>query len=69
MGCEYKKSSVKCACTYLNCSRHGKCCECIAYHNAKNEFPGCLFSKEGEKEWNRSFDALVKDRKNNSNNR
>ena len=51
-----------CACTYP-CSRHGKCCECVAYHRAHGEIPGCFFSKEGEKTYDRRLEMLVKDRK------
>jgi len=51
-----------CACTYPGCSRHGKCCECIAYHGKMGEVPGCLFTKSGEQKWDRSLEALVRDR-------
>ncbi len=51
-----------CTCTYP-CSRHGKCCECVAYHRAQGGFPGCFFSKEGEKAYDRSFEMLLRDRK------
>ncbi len=50
-----------CSCTYP-CSRHGKCCECVAYHRANGEFPGCFFTKEGERTYDRSLRALMKDR-------
>jgi len=53
---------IACTCTYKGCPRWGKCCECIAYHNAKKQVPGCLFSTAGEALWDRSFEALVKDR-------
>ncbi|MEJ5307871.1 MAG: DUF6485 family protein [candidate division WOR-3 bacterium] len=54
----------ECLCTYPGCPRHGKCCECVAYHRQHNEFPGCFFSKEGEKSYDRSFENLIKDRRN-----
>lgn len=54
----------ECSCTYQHCTRHGKCCECVAYHRKNNEFPGCFFSKDGEKTYDRSFENLVKDRRN-----
>lgn len=50
----------ECTCTYP-CSRHGKCCECIAYHRRMGEVPGCLFSKHGESTYDRSVDALYRD--------
>ncbi|NLI55120.1 MAG: hypothetical protein GX417_12500 [Clostridiales bacterium] len=55
-------NAKSCPCTY-SCPRHGKCCECVAYHRAYGEFPGCFFSKEGEKTYDRSLTRLVADRK------
>jgi hypothetical protein len=52
----------ECACTYP-CSRHGKCCECIAYHRRMGEVPGCFFSKQGEATYDRSLEAFYRDRK------
>ncbi len=60
MNCDNKGKA--CACTYPSCSRHGKCCECIAYHRNFGEAPGCLFSKEGERTYDRSLENLCKDR-------
>lgn len=53
-----------CPCTYSGCPHHGKCCDCIAFHNRMGEIPGCLFSKAGEAKWDRSFEAFAKDRRN-----
>ena len=39
--------TINCTCTYTSCSRHGKCCECVAYHRRSGEVPGCFFSKSG----------------------
>ena len=61
MACEHNQSIV-CNCTY-SCSRHAKCCECIAYHNSMDEIPACLFSKEGERTYDRSLAALIRDRR------
>ncbi len=43
--------------------------ECIAYHNKMGEFPGCMFSKEAEATWDRSFAMLKKDRENSETSR
>ncbi len=51
-----------CACTY-SCEKRHKCCECVAYHRKMNQIPGCFFSKEGEKTYDRSIQALIKDKK------
>ena len=60
MSCETNKS-MKCPCTY-SCGKHGKCCECIAYHLKGGEFPACFFSKEAEASYDRSLSKLIKDR-------
>ncbi|MGI6594931.1 MAG: hypothetical protein ACOX24_07685 [Christensenellales bacterium] len=56
--------SMDCPCTY-NCSKHGKCCECLANHIPYGEFPACAFSKEAEKTYDRSFRKLKEDREKN----
>jgi len=61
-GCTHQKSPVNCACTYSSCSRHGKCCECIAYHRQSGEIPGCLFSPKAERTYDRSVEAFIRDR-------
>ncbi len=60
MACENK---IKCTCTYTSCTHHGKCCECVAYHRRLGEAPGCLFSKEAEKTYDRSIQRLYEDQK------
>ncbi len=62
MDCKTNKS-MKCPCTY-SCSHHGKCCECIAYHKPYGEFPACFFSEKAERTYDRSFQALCRDRNN-----
>jgi hypothetical protein len=62
MECNLERSRTDCACTYESCTRRGKCCECVAYHRDKGQFPGCLFSKEGERSYDRSFARLMADR-------
>ncbi len=58
-GCTQRET---CPCT-VDCPRHGKCCECVAHHrDHEGGIPGCFFSKEGEALWDRSFEALCKDR-------
>jgi len=57
-------NTIKCSCTYVSCSHHGKCCECIAYHRRSGEVPGCLFSEAGEKTYDRSIENLYHDYKN-----
>ncbi|MFW6238017.1 MAG: DUF6485 family protein [Bacillota bacterium] len=47
-----------CTCTY-SCSRKGKCCECVQYHQKRGEIPGCFFPADAEKTYNRSIDYFV----------
>lgn len=49
----------KCACSYPDCSRHGKCCECLAYHLKSNELPACCFPPEVERSYDRSFERFI----------
>jgi len=60
MNCPHNQA-IKCICTYP-CSRHAKCCECVAYHLRSNEFPACFFTKEAEAKYDRSFEALERNR-------
>jgi hypothetical protein len=41
MSCQNNKA-MDCPCTY-SCGKHGKCCECVAYHLSSGEFPACFF--------------------------
>ncbi len=54
--CENLQKNVdRCACTYTTCDRRGNCCECISYHLATQQLPGCCFPPEVEKTYDRSF--------------
>jgi len=63
MNCNTLKNLENCTCTYVSCSKRGRCCECIAYHRNRGEMVGCYFSKEGEKTYDRSMANFLKDRK------
>jgi hypothetical protein len=52
--CNVEKNKKNCGCTYEPCSRKGICCECISYHQKNGELPGCLFTKAGERSYDRS---------------
>ncbi|MCL2663136.1 MAG: DUF6485 family protein [Oscillospiraceae bacterium] len=60
MACQ-QNTTMECNCTY-SCPRHGKCCDCLAYHTRNGEFPACFFSKEAEASYDRSLARLLKDR-------
>lgn len=61
MACDNKN---ECSCTY-SCPRRKKCCECVAYHRSMGEVPGCFFSKQGERTYDRSVENLYRDRQKN----
>jgi len=50
-----KKNLARCPCTWPDCSRKGKCCECLHYHLAHRELPACFFPPEVERTYDRSF--------------
>ena len=57
-----KRNDSICNCTYSECSRHGVCCECLAYHRSSGELPACYFSKNSEKSYDRSIENYIKHR-------
>ncbi len=59
--CANKQKNLEhCTCTYA-CAKRGLCCECVAYHRAKGQVPGCFFTKAGEAGYDRSIEALARD--------
>ena len=63
MDCPNRTAPGKaCRCTYPGCSRHGNCCQCVAYHSARNEFTACFFTPAGERSHDRSWARLCQDR-------
>ena len=61
--CHLEKNKGRCACTYEPCERKGRCCECIAYHWKMKQLPGCLFSPEGERSYDRSVRRFIAENK------
>ncbi len=61
MDCKKDKNiKDRCSCTYDGCSRKGICCDCLAYHLASKQLPGCCFPPEAEAAYDRGFKAFVK---------
>ncbi len=58
--CTQDKNIRGCTCTYPTCSRKGICCECIAHHRAHGELPACVFPRDVEKTYDRSFEAFIR---------
>lgn len=61
MACDNKPGKKGCTCTYEPCSRKGNCCECVAYHRRNGEVPGCFFTPKGERTYDRSVAAFIRD--------
>ncbi|MBW3014011.1 hypothetical protein KY335_02110 [Candidatus Woesearchaeota archaeon] len=61
MECTIAKNKNICTCSYPGCPRKGRCCECIMYHKKNGELPGCLFSKAGERSYDRSVANFIRD--------
>ena len=60
MECQKEQNLKFCTCTYASCTRRGICCECIQYHLASRQLPGCCFPPDAEKSYNRSFEAFAR---------
>lgn len=56
-----EENLANCICTYEPCNRKGRCCECIVYHRRLGEIPGCLFSPEAERTYDRSVAKFISD--------
>jgi len=40
----------ECVCPKINCSNHGKCCDCVVNHKNMDSLPFCLFlDNDGDK--------------------
>lgn len=52
--CNLEVNIQRCTRTYEPCPRKGKCCECLTYHRANRQLPGCLFPPEAERTYDRS---------------
>jgi hypothetical protein len=57
------RNAARCTCTHDGCSRHGRCCECVVYHRASGEIPGCFFSREEERTYDRRVSYFVSGRR------
>lgn len=59
MECNISKNTNNCTCTYTSCSKRGHCCECVSYHRSRKELPGCFFSPEAERTYDRSVSNFI----------
>ena len=63
MDCKRKDNIKSCSCTYEPCPRKGVCCDCVAYHRASGELPGCYFTPEAERTYDRSIANFLRSKK------
>jgi hypothetical protein len=62
MDCNVEKNMEHCNCTY-SCEKRGKCCECVRYHLRSGELPGCFFTPEYERTYDRSAANFIRMKK------
>jgi hypothetical protein len=53
------QNAAKCTCSYDGCAKHAVCCECLHYHLASKQLPGCCFPADAEKTYDRSFRKFI----------
>jgi len=56
--CRIQNNKHACNCTYA-CSRKGICCECLSYHQKRDELPACYFSDMVERTYDRSVENFI----------
>jgi hypothetical protein len=61
--CLVEKNKSRCPCTYETCERKGQCCECVSFHRRMEELPGCYFTPEGERSYDRSYRRFIAEKK------
>lgn len=57
----YEANMARCTCTYDPCDKKGLCCQCVAYHRRMRQIPGCFFSPEAERTYDRSYEKFCSD--------
>lgn len=60
MECKKDRNEKFCKCTYSSCGRRAVCCDCLQYHLASRQLPGCCFPPEAERTYDRSFEAFAR---------
>lgn len=60
MECKKTTNMDACSCSYSGCSRQGLCCDCLRYHLANRQLPGCCFPPAAEKTYDRGFEHFAR---------
>ena len=59
MECKKETNLQRCNCSYEPCGKKGVCCDCIRFHLVMRELPGCCFSDDAERTFDRSFEHFT----------
>jgi hypothetical protein len=59
MECKRDVNLENCTCSAGGCPRQGICCDCVQYHLRNRQLPGCFFSPEAERTYDRSFEHFA----------
>jgi hypothetical protein len=62
MECTFEQNKATCTWAY-ECGKKEKCCEYVSYQRKMKQIPGCFFSKDGERSYDRSFKRFVMENK------
>jgi len=60
MDCKKEQNLANCTCSYTACDRRGVCCDCVQNHLKSRQIPGCFFSADAEKTYDRSFEHFAR---------
>ena len=55
-----EENLARCPCTWPDCPRKGRCCECLHHHLESRELPACAFPPEVERSYDRSFERFAR---------
>ena len=59
MECRKDENLTRCPCPSTTCNVKGTCCQCLAGHLSRREFPACVFPTQGGP-FERSFESFAK---------
>ncbi len=66
MSCSENSANSRCTCSKSDCLTWSDCRLCVPKHRNRGEIPGCFFTPEGEKTYNRSIEFFIQDQQRKS---
>lgn len=60
MNCKKENNAAHCSCTYEPCPRKGVCRDCVACHRENGGLPGCYFTQEAGRGYDRSIANFIR---------